>query len=92
MLICVARFTGRTRISAIVIDMVECEELVVSRSWIDRKNGKVKEVAQCYKYAIGELSSGCVSIDLGRDCIVNIVNGIVKSIENPNGLSFGLGQ
>lgn len=90
MFIVVARYTGRTRISATILDMVTHEELILSRSWVNRKNGKVKEVRHIFPYANGELSTGRTSVELGLDCVINLNNGKVESVENPNSLSFGL--
>ena len=77
-------------IQVMVVNTLQCDELVVSRSWIDRNTGKVKEVAKVFEYKLGELFRGRVSVDLGRDCILNLKNGEVESLENPNGVQFGM--
>lgn len=90
MLISASRFTGRTMIQVMVVNTLKCDELVVSRSWVDRNTGRVKEIMQVFEYKLGELFKGAVSVDLGRDCVLNLKNGQVESLENPNGVQFGM--
>lgn len=77
-------------IQVMVVNTLQCDELVVSRSWIDRNTGKVKEIVKVFEYKLGELFKGAVSVDLGRDCVLNLKNGKVESLENPNGVQFGM--
>lgn len=90
MTVCVARYTGRTRISATIIEMGTHEELITSRSWIDRNTGKVKEVRKTYRYENGQLSTGRTSVELGMDCVINLNNGNIQSLENPKSLQFSV--
>lgn len=77
-------------IQVMVVNTLKCDELVVSRSWVDRNTGRVKEIMQVFEYKLGELFKGAVSVDLGRDCVLNLKNGQVESLENPNGVQFGM--